>query len=89
MFMIVTALMMAQAPAAVQPAPVPQKAAKKAKPQQVCEYFEITGSRQKQRVCHDVNQSADLTGYGVSDSGFGKAKIDGRGTGSTAPAIPQ
>lgn len=83
--MIVTALMMAQAPAAVQPAVPQPQATKKVKPKQICEELEITGSRAKRQVCHNADSNADLSAYGVSDSAYGKAKVDGYGTGSTAP----
>jgi hypothetical protein len=82
-FMIVTALMMAQATAA-QPAQPQEHAVKKAKPAQVCEYIEVTGSRSKRRVCQDVSGHLDL-GPGVSDSAYGKAQINGSGTGSGEP----
>jgi hypothetical protein len=72
--LLLAAMMMGQAPAAAQPAPVQQQAAK-AKPQQICEYIEVTGSRSKRRVCHDVNGSVDLNAYGVSNSLFGKGKV--------------
>jgi hypothetical protein len=70
--LFVTALMTAQA-TAVQPA-VAQPVAQKAKPAQVCEYIEVTGSRSKRRVCHDVDGSADLSGYGVSNTLSGKGR---------------
>ena len=66
------AVLMGQTPAAAQPVQAPAPAAKKQKPQQVCESIEITGSRGHQRVCHDVGSAADLAGYGVSNSAFGK-----------------
>ncbi len=71
---IVAAVMMAQAPAAVQPAPAQPQAVKKKKPPQVCEYLEITGSRSKRRVCRDADGSLDL-GPGVSNSAFGKGTM--------------
>lgn len=58
--MLILAALLAQAaatalPPAVQaPAAQPAKV-KKAKPQQNCEYVEITGSRSRRRVCHDDN----------------------------------
>jgi hypothetical protein len=87
------AILMAQTPAAVQPtaaAPV----VKKQKPAQVCEYIEITGSRSRQRVCHDAGTAANLEEYGVSDSGFGKNAIGRAGTSgiggaSTGSSLPQ
>lgn len=59
--MFLVAMMMAQEPAAAQPQPVAaqQPAAKKAKPKQVCEYMELTGSRSPRRVCHDVSGDAE------------------------------
>jgi hypothetical protein len=80
--MIVAALMMAQVSALAQPAPAPQ--AKKAKPAQICEYIEVTGSRSKRRVCRDAEGNLDL-GPGVSNSGYGKGRTDGSGAGSVAP----
>jgi len=55
--LFVAALTMAQAPAAVlspQPAQSAQPAAKK-KTKQICQSFEVTGSRRPQRVCRDEN----------------------------------
>ena len=71
--LLLAAMMMGQAPAAAQPAPVQQQAAK-AKPQQICEYIEVTGSRSKRRVCHDAGSNADLSAYGVSNSAYGKTR---------------
>ena len=79
----VAAMMMAQAPAAAQPAPAQPQTAKKQKPAQVCEYIEITGSRAKRRVCRDADGNLDL-GPGVSNSAFGKGRIDQ--SGGMAPA---
>jgi hypothetical protein len=72
--MLLAAQQTAPAEAAAPAAP-PAQTAKKQKPKQVCEYLEITGSRAKQRVCHDVGGAANLEAYGVSNSGFGKASI--------------
>lgn len=72
--MIVAAMMMAQAPAAAQPAAPGAPIAKKQKPQQVCEYIEVTGSRSKRRVCRDADGNLDL-GPGVSNSAFGKGTL--------------
>ena len=58
--LFVAALMMAQAPATVEPAPVQTAAAKKQKPAQVCEYIELTGSRSKRRVCRDATGNLDV-----------------------------
>jgi hypothetical protein len=77
--MFLAAMMMAEAPAAAQPA---QPVAAKPKPKQVCEYLEITGSRAKRRVCRDADGNLDL-GPGISNSAFGKAKIEPQGTPST------
>jgi hypothetical protein len=65
--MFVAALFMAQAPAATPPA-APAPAAKPAKPKQVCEMIEVTGSRSKKRVCRDDSGVLDL-GPGVSRMG--------------------
>jgi hypothetical protein len=58
--MLFAALMMAQAPAAAQPAQPAQTAAKKAKPKQHCVFTEVTGSRTRQRVCQNENGQFDL-----------------------------
>ena len=58
--LFVAALMMAQAPAAVQPAAVQTATAKKQKRPQVCEYIELTGSRSKRRVCRDASGNLDV-----------------------------
>jgi len=70
---------------AVAPAAPPAQTAKKQKPKQVCEYLEITGSRAKHRVCHDEGGAANLEGYGVSNSAFGKGSIK-NGDQQTAPS---
>jgi hypothetical protein len=80
--MFLAAMMMAEAPAAAQPAQPAQPVAAKPKPKQVCEYLEITGSRAKRRVCRDADGNLDL-GPGISNSAFGKAKIEPQGTPST------
>ena len=73
MSLILVTLLMAQTVgAAAQP---PATSAVKEKPKQVCEYLEITGSRAKERVCHDVGGTVNLEGYGVSNSAYGKAAI--------------
>jgi len=51
-FLFVAALMFAQAPAQAAPIIVDKKK------QQVCEYVEASGSRMRQRVCHDRNAPA-------------------------------
>ena len=77
------AMMMGQAPAAApQPAPVQQQAAQKAKPAQICEYIEVTGSRSKRRVCHDVNGSADFSRAGCGHTVGGVGGPGGAGAGS-------
>ena len=60
--------------------------AQKKKPQQVCEMIEVTGSRARKRVCRDSSGRLDL-GPGVSDSAYGKARIQQGPTGS-APSAP-
>jgi hypothetical protein len=67
--MFIAALMMAQAPTAVSPtAPVPPIEVKaKKKPKQNCQFMEVTGSRTRQRVCHDQFGELDL-GPGVSNA---------------------
>jgi hypothetical protein len=80
--LLLAAMMAAQAPTAVQPAaPVAQKE----KPKQVCESIEITGSRSRQRVCHDVGSRANLEEYGVSDSAFGKTGVHSGAAAGGAP----
>ena len=81
--LFLAAMMMAETPAAVQPAAPVAPAAKKQKPAQVCEYIEITGSRSKRRVCRDASGNLDL-GPGVSNSGYGKTRINQTST-SAAP----
>jgi hypothetical protein len=80
------AMMMAQAPAAAQPSPAqPQTqapTAKKQKPQQVCEYIEVTGSRSKRRVCRDASGALDL-GPGVHGGSIGGANIGDQTPGSS------
>lgn len=83
MFLILLAAQVAAQAPVVQPAP------KAAKPKQVCEMVDLTGSRSKRRICHNVNDSADLTGYGVSNSGYGKVKIDGTTNGVISSTVPQ
>ena len=73
--MILAAVMMAQAPAQVQPpqpANVQQPVAKKKKPKQICEEMEITGSRSPRRVCRDADGNLDL-GPGITSGSFDKA----------------
>ena len=67
--MFLAAMMMAQAPAAVQ-TPPSQPVAAKQKPKQVCENIEITGSRSKRRVCRDDDGNLDL-GPGVKSGASG------------------
>jgi hypothetical protein len=69
------AMMMAEAPSATQPQPATaqQPAAKKAKPKQVCEYMELTGSRSPRRVCRDVNGNVDPQ-PGIQSGSFDKAQ---------------
>ena len=76
--MFLAVMMMAQAPAAVPTVPA-QPVTAKQKPKQVCEYIEITGSRSKRRVCRDENGQLDL-GPGVSDSAYGKTRINEPGS---------
>lgn len=72
--LLFAAMAMAQAPTTAPPVQPPVKV-KKQKPKQICEYLEITGSRQKQRVCRDAEGNLDL-GPGVSNSAFGKTKVN-------------
>jgi len=52
--LIIAAMMLAQAPVAAATAqPVPKK------PDQVCQYMEVTGSHQRQKVCHDKSAPAE------------------------------
>jgi len=66
-FALVAGLMLAQAPTAIQPLAVHPPAAVKAKPKQICESIEVTGSRVRRRACRDE--------FGVLD--FGPAVADG------------
>ena len=76
--LFLVAMMMAQAPAAVQPE---QPVTIKKKPRQVCEMIEVTGSRARKRVCRDENGRLDL-GPGVSSMGVqGKIQQQGGSTG--------
>ena len=76
--LFIAAMMMAQAPAAVQPE---QPVTVQAKPKQVCEMVEVTGSRARKRVCRDANGRLDL-GPGVSSMGVqGKIHQQGRASG--------
>jgi hypothetical protein len=57
--------------------------AQAAKPKQVCEMREVTGSRSKRRVCRDANGRLDL-GPGVRDaSGDGPGREGSGSSGST------
>ena len=62
--MLIAALMLAQAPTVGATA---QPVAKK-KPEQVCQYIDVTGSHQRQRVCHDKD-----TATADQDMDFGNA----------------
>ena len=69
--LFLAAMMMAQAPAAVQPE---QPVTIKKKPQQVCQMVQVTGSRARKRGCRNADGQLDL-GPGVSntvDGGKGK-----------------
>lgn len=70
MLLILLAAQVATAPAMPQAVP--------AKPKQVCQMMEVTGSRSKKRVCRDANGRLDL-GPGVKD-----ATGDARQVGSTS-----
>ena len=59
--------------------------AHKAKPQQVCEMVEVTGSRSRKRVCRDASGNLDL-GPGVSGSLGGKARMDQPAGQGSAPS---
>lgn len=61
----IAAVMLAQAPVA-------QPVAKK-KPEQVCQFIEVTGSHQRQRVCRDKDQQADVD-TGIADAPAGMLK---------------
>ena len=69
--LIIAAMMLAQAPVAAAPV---QTVAKK-KPDQVCQYIEVTGSHQRQKVCHDKSAPADLgTDFADAPAGMLKAQ---------------
>ena len=55
-----------------------------AKPKQVCEMREVTGSRSKKRVCRDASGRLDL-GPGIKD---GTGDISSRATTSTDGSTP-
>lgn len=81
---LLSVLMLAQAQAVSEP-----KAVEVAqKPKKVCQMIEVTGSRSKRRVCRDASGNLDL-GPGVSNSGFGKARINQSGAASTSPSMGQ
>lgn len=50
---VIAAMILAQAPVAGA-VPVAKK-----KPEQICQYIEVTGSHQRQRVCQDKNSGTD------------------------------
>jgi hypothetical protein len=81
--LVVAAMMLAQAPAAAKP---DQPVTVKAKPKQICEMVEVTGSRSKRRVCRDATGNLDL-GPGVSNSAYGKARLDQQGLGTGGQSI--
>jgi hypothetical protein len=73
--LLIVAALLAQAPATAvpstaQPATAQPVKVKKPKPQQNCQYIEVTGSRSKRRVCTDVSGSLDL-GPGVHSGSYG------------------
>ena len=81
--LFLAAMLMAQAPSAVQPEqPVTIKKSK-----QVCQMVEVTGSRARKRVCRDANGRLDL-GPGVSDTVDGKGNFDQRPMHSGPPGGP-
>jgi len=83
--MFLAAMMMAQAPATAQPQPaapaLQPPAAKKAKPKQICEYMEITGSRSPRRVCRDDTGNLDL-GPGIQSGSYDKSSNQSSATNS-------
>ena len=66
-------LILLAAQAATVPA-MPQAAT--AKPKQICQMMEVTGSRGKKRVCRDANGRLDL-GPGVKDATGDATRQDG------------
>ena len=77
--LILTAIMMAQAPATVPAAPEQPAKVKQQKPKQICETVDVTGSRVPQRICHDANTGPAMDGD-QSDATFGLSKANTLGT---------
>ena len=67
--LIIAAMMLAQAPVAAAPV---QPAVKK-KPDQICQYIEVTGSHQRQKVCHDKGAQAEAS-TDIADAPAGMLK---------------
>jgi hypothetical protein len=72
-------LLVAQATAAPATPPAPA-----AKPKQICEMREVTGSRSKKRVCRDATGRLDL-GPGIKDGG---GNISGQAPTSSGGSTP-
>ena len=64
---LIAAVMLAQAPVAGATA---QPVAKK-KPEQVCQFIEVTGSHQRQRICQDKDTPADQNADFISSAPAG------------------
>ncbi len=75
--LFLSAMLLAQAPAAVQPE---QPVTIKKKAKQVCEMIEVTGSRSRKRVCRDENGQADL-GPGIHNNIDTRGNLDQRPVG--------
>ena len=76
--LILAAMMMAQAPSAVQPPPEQPVKVKKHKPKQVCETVDVTGTRVPQRICRNADDAPPTDGD-VTDSTFGLSKLNAAG----------
>ena len=66
------AMMIAQTTTDAQPEPA-QAVVTKAKPKQICQYLEITGSRTRKRVCADENGVIDApmgVAHGAPNAGM-------------------
>ena len=68
--LIIAAMILAQAPVAAAPA---QPAVTK-KPDQICQYIEVTGSHQRQKVCHDKGGAQADAGTNIADAPAGMLK---------------
>ena len=73
--LILAAMMMAQAPSAVQPPPEQPVKVKKHKPKQICETVDVTGTRVPQRICRNADDPAPME-LDMSDATFGLGRVE-------------